>query len=559
MALSIVIASISAAETDLVVTAEDTTGFANGPAVMDLDLAAITHPGSVQLQFLYDDAKLTPVSVEAGAIVTAASKQLAWVVPESGRLSILVSGSGGTGIYTALADGTLATVTFSVYAGATVGEIMPVTGDVITASTPTEPPAFITSDIVDGSVEVVACSAPSAPTNVSATDGTFSDRVRVTWSSVATASQYAVYRGSSSSSQGATYLGSVQWATVFDDYTAGAATITASTGGCGSSTSSQYTYQTYYYFVVALNACGTSGFSAGNSGYRGQAKAASLEKAVAGVLPAVSTGEGIGVDTALALPLQADEPIDASTVWGVVQGDGFEAWDVEWLEAEGAGSAAGWAIYRPAVEWLPGEILVMTAGATTVSGASVGPVMQAFVVDGTAEKAAALWQPDYGAFDTAGLDLRAEGNAEVAVAEMSGVGAPPPAAEALGTMYRIEPGAPFAVPQRVWLPVPEGVDAGSVKVYYLLGGVEDGAWYAGENIVGWMVDGIYLQYEVGGATYLGFVVRHGGVVQLGTADGAVAVVQAAAAAGRAGDVLLVAGLVAVFGLAQRRRMKARAA
>ena len=93
---------------------------------------------------------------------------------------------------------------------------------------------------------------PSAPTGVSATDGTYTDKVRVTWYTSSGASYYRVYRGTSSSSSYATALGSWQTSTTYDDTSAVAGT-------------------TYYYWVkAATSSSGTnaSGFSSSNTGYR---------------------------------------------------------------------------------------------------------------------------------------------------------------------------------------------------------------------------------------------------------------------------------------------------
>jgi fibronectin type 3 domain-containing protein len=89
---------------------------------------------------------------------------------------------------------------------------------------------------------------PPVPTGVSATDGTYSDKVRVTWSASSGATAYEVWRGTSSSSSSASKIGDPT-STTFDD--------TSATPGT-----------TYYYWVKAKNSAGTSGFSSSNTGYR---------------------------------------------------------------------------------------------------------------------------------------------------------------------------------------------------------------------------------------------------------------------------------------------------
>ena len=89
---------------------------------------------------------------------------------------------------------------------------------------------------------------PPPPTNVSASDGTYMDKVQVTWTASAMATSYAVYRGTYPYTFFADYLGSTA-GTTFDD-------------------TSALAKQTYYYWVKASNAYGTSGFSAYDTGVR---------------------------------------------------------------------------------------------------------------------------------------------------------------------------------------------------------------------------------------------------------------------------------------------------
>jgi fibronectin type 3 domain-containing protein len=85
------------------------------------------------------------------------------------------------------------------------------------------------------------------PTNVLATDGTYTDKVRVTWTASLGATSYKIYRAESSSGT-KVYRGIVS-GTYFDD--------TTGTPGV-----------TYYYWVVAYRSASFSGYSLYNTGWR---------------------------------------------------------------------------------------------------------------------------------------------------------------------------------------------------------------------------------------------------------------------------------------------------
>lgn len=93
---------------------------------------------------------------------------------------------------------------------------------------------------------------PDAPTGVSASDGTSTAKIRLTWNASSGATCYKVYRATSSSSSAATLLASSVESLYYDDTTADVGT-------------------TYYYWVVAVNASGESGFSSPDSGWRAYA------------------------------------------------------------------------------------------------------------------------------------------------------------------------------------------------------------------------------------------------------------------------------------------------
>lgn len=100
----------------------------------------------------------------------------------------------------------------------------------------------------------LAVTPPAAPTGVSASDGTDSGKVTVTWAASTGAIAYEVWRATTNSTAAATKISAadVSGATTYDDTTAAPGT-------------------TYWYFVKAKNANGTSGFSTGDSGFRATA------------------------------------------------------------------------------------------------------------------------------------------------------------------------------------------------------------------------------------------------------------------------------------------------
>ena len=92
----------------------------------------------------------------------------------------------------------------------------------------------------------------SPPQNISASDGTYDDRVQITWRGVSGASAYRVYRNTRDDSNTASALGSWQAATAYDDYSASES-------------------QSYYYWVTAaVNSSGDrpSDYSESDAGWR---------------------------------------------------------------------------------------------------------------------------------------------------------------------------------------------------------------------------------------------------------------------------------------------------
>lgn len=106
--------------------------------------------------------------------------------------------------------------------------------------------------ILDGwALTFVASSGPDAPTGITATDGTLTDRVQVTWTGSSGATGYEVFRSVIDNPTAAQSLGTTT-ATSYNDFTTAVG-------------------ETYFYRVKASNPDGTSAFSASDSGFRGSA------------------------------------------------------------------------------------------------------------------------------------------------------------------------------------------------------------------------------------------------------------------------------------------------
>ena len=102
--------------------------------------------------------------------------------------------------------------------------------------------------IAMAAVKVVVGGVPITPLGVTATDGTYLDRVVVTWSTVSNATRYAVYRNTIDIPDTAANLSGGIPTTSYDDTTA-------------------TPEQTYWYWVRAGNSNGWSSLSSSDSGF----------------------------------------------------------------------------------------------------------------------------------------------------------------------------------------------------------------------------------------------------------------------------------------------------
>jgi hypothetical protein len=101
----------------------------------------------------------------------------------------------------------------------------------------------------DSGYRATEVTKPSPPADISASDGTYTDKVQVSWTASAGATSYQVFRYTSDDSSTAGELTGSHPSSPYDDTSAVAGT-------------------TYFYWVKACNSAGCSGFSASDSGFR---------------------------------------------------------------------------------------------------------------------------------------------------------------------------------------------------------------------------------------------------------------------------------------------------
>lgn len=466
------------------------------------------------------DAVEIPVSVQDGAITvieldTVATPEILPVVntgQPSYDVEITCATEGATIRYTT--DGSAPTESSTKYT-----QVFTITGDPDTKKTVNAKawkeeftPSAVASRTYTFEGE---CLKPAAPTGVSATDGTYTNRVVITWKAVDNADEYQVYRDGKA-------IGDPTSETKYSDTTAAAPTVIP---GQGCRAEDIVTPKIYSYTVRALNKCGESEFSAANTGYRGAAeKSLDVDSHVTEeALPAAD----ITPLSELAVRLTATGSIDPVTVWARAEGDGWIVDGGFWRPTAFDDGTDGWVVFVPQTPWPADEVVTVTAGALTETGAEVGAVTREFQIG--AEDSAADFSP------------------EPVIVEMSGdADVPELTANVLSPAYRIGPDGVFDQPVPFWIPLPDGADVNALDIYYFSEAEEHRGWYLGENVIGWMVPDSRTVVEQDGQYFLEIQVNHSGIVQL--ADAQTVKVQA--------DVGIFLGFAVILGMRfVRRRQK----
>lgn len=244
-------------------------------------------PATVVVEVQYDAQKLQFMQVQPGAATAAASKELQFNEPVAGRVRMAVSGG-----LTGLANGVMANLAFQIKPNAVAGNTTPLMG--ADASAADVDALRLAVTVQPGGVTITApCTLPATPGAPVASDGDFADYVRLTWTAVADAAEYEIYRNTQNDPAASTLLATVSTA-VFDDTNALPPVVTPGHAGMQCPpvpVEDVVTPVIYYYWIKAVNDCGASGFSAADTGFRGETQVSGNDAgttALAGMAPSKS-------------------------------------------------------------------------------------------------------------------------------------------------------------------------------------------------------------------------------------------------------------------------------
>jgi len=239
---------------------QNSQGPADATIIVPVQLASFIGASTVFFRLDVDATKLDLVDVLPGVSAATANKAVSVGLDAQNRPTVLVTDFGGG--MDVIPDGDLVFLVFRSASDLSIGANVPVSGADSSAATPAG--SMLTTAVFGASVDIVACTTPPRPSFLAASDGTLPDRVALGWLPVPGASEYRVFRNTSNNFGTAQLIATVDIAQ-YDDTTAAAAMLTM--GGCQGQSVAQF--ESFFYWVVAANACGQSQASPVDSGFRG--------------------------------------------------------------------------------------------------------------------------------------------------------------------------------------------------------------------------------------------------------------------------------------------------
>ncbi|GMW00566.1 MAG: hypothetical protein AMXMBFR84_17030 [Candidatus Hydrogenedentota bacterium] len=216
------------------------------------------------------------------------------------------------------------------------------------------------------------------PTGLSASDGEFVDRIRLTWQPVPNATGYKIMRATSSWDLGQAVQVKDVTGTTYDDLEAPPPTETPQPGGggCGGGGGTTYNQVNTVYWVQALGVGGSKGpWSDPDGGFvklpdTKDADTGNRTRRIAfeAALPAVPLGDrmrALTPDGTIALRLRAGTPLDTQSIRVDLQAPLGLPFEFEWQPIEGTDNTDGWVVIRPESSWTLGDEVTFIASCNT--------------------------------------------------------------------------------------------------------------------------------------------------------------------------------------------------
>lgn len=192
----------------------------------------------------------------------------------------------------------------------------------------------------------------------------------------------------------------------------------------------------------------------------------------------------------IGLRFYSDVPVDKSSVWAVIEAEGYYSEDVSWRSVSGDINDDGWVMHTLSVMARPGTLISMSAGAWTIDGTELGPAVAVFQIGpGMAGDAAIV-----------------EDTAIPPLPEILG--------DAVSPVYRVGPAGVFDSAAQALIPVPEDADAEGLEIFYYSESSSMAGWYSGKKVQGWIVPDSQTVIDEEGARYIQVDLNHSGVLQL---------------------------------------------
>jgi WD40 repeat protein len=336
------------------------------------------------------------------------------------------------------------------------------------------------------------CPSMEAP-QVTASDGTYADFVRIEWYQVEHIS-YRVLRGPESGTlQEAEPI--TDWITEssYDDSSAMAPTITSSGGAqCQGPPERMTTLHRYRYWLESrITGCEESSY-ASDIGYRG-----AQEKIYAKALPVIQREDGLRAATSgsrLALRLRADDPLDLNTIWAEASAAGRLLDGVTWrLAIEGQPNDVWIEIdLDPGLE--AGSVIRIVAEAETLAGESILAAEEFVIIDGSEPQDLSFVDEEEQEYTVIESDKLFDGL-------VTGGGA-----------GELNPMEVYVSPRKFAIPVEGELASQSLRLLYF--DPDTSSWHDADAVEGFLVPGSERLIWISNVAYLTFEALHGGVVRL---------------------------------------------